>query len=315
MERLQSRWFKDVLFVPPHLGLFDADGQRIDASLHLIDGRPHRFVPAGIDVPRDLERVDEPVVYGGHLPKHFGHFLLESLARTWAYPHLDLGALPFVHFRSRFHLHERELLEGALRRHGAPLLPLTRPTILSSVLIPDQGMELGRDYSPEMRAVYDAIREDLIGPDVAPDGVPIYLSRTHLQHDRHATLGEVALEARLAARGIRVVHPQELPLAEQIGAVARARDVIGFDGSAMHLTIFRSLDDARTIALNTRLVEINQLRVDRLRGAKNIHIRAQFPLHPRFPGLFGGKEWKLGPYRSFTAPRAVERAVLRALAN
>lgn len=281
--------------------------------MHLLEGRPLRRTPATIEPPRDPARLSTPVVYGGHLPKHFGHFLLESLSRTWAYKSLDLGPIPFLHMRDRFHVHERELLEAVLRPHGATLQTLDEPTVLSAVLIPEQGIELGREYHPDMRSVYDTIRDEIAGPVTTVDDTPVYLSRTRLPRDHRATLGERALERRLAAQGIRIVHAQELALDEQIRTVASARQVIGLNGSAMHLTIFRDLEDARTIALDTRLPQPHQQRVDRLRGATYDHVHAQFPLHPRAPGLFGGRELALGPYRSFLVPARVERAVLRRL--
>lgn len=313
-QDLKVRRFKDAFFVPGHFCLYDSSGRRVDSTVHLHEGSATRRAPIAVTLPTDPHRIEEPVVFGGHLPKHFGHFLLESLGRTWVYAQHGLGPLPFVHFRPRFHLHERDLLEAALRPHGAPLRALTEPTLLSSVLVPEQGIELGRDYHPQMCAVYDTVRDELVGTDLSVDTTPILLSRSRLHRDRHATLGERALETRLASHGVRILHPQELSLVDQVRAVSEARDVIGFDGSAMHLTIFRALRGARTIALSPRVTAINQVRVDRLRGAETRHIHAQFPLHPRVPGMFRGRALKIGQYRNFTAPRLVERAVLRELA-
>jgi capsular polysaccharide biosynthesis protein len=306
---------KDAVFVPGHACLYDLSGRRIDATVHLREGRPLRRVPPSIVPPSDLQRITDPVVYGGHLPKHFGHFLLESLSRTWIYVEQDLRGVPFVHSRTLFHLHEREMLEAALRPHRAPHVALSAPTLLSSVLVPEQGIELGRDYHPSMRGVYDTIRDELAGPLGAPDDTPVYFSRTHLPKDLRATLGETELEARLSSRGIRVVHPQELPLEEQIRTASQARTVIGLEGTALHLTLFRSQERAQTLSLSNRLPEINQFRVDRLRDAEHIHLHVQYPIHPRFPGVLGGRELAIGRYRSFLVPRLAERSIMRRLAS
>jgi capsular polysaccharide biosynthesis protein len=311
---LRARWYEGALLIPGNACLFDADGRRIDSSTLQQEGRlVRRPAPDRIDPPRDVDVLPDPVVYGGYLPKHFGHFLLESLVRVWAYATLALGALPFVHTRTTFHVHERELLEAALLPHGAPHIGVSRPTRLASVLVPDQGIELGRDYHPEMIHVYDGIRTSLIGAMGPPERTPVYLSRTRLPSGLRATLGERSLESRLAAQGIRIVHPQELPLGEQLRTVAHAQDVIGLEGTALHLTIFRPLAGARTICLAGRLPESNQQRVDRLRGAEHVHVRAEYPVHPRFPGLFNGRELRLGPYRSFLIPPTAERSVTSAL--
>jgi len=304
---------EDVVFVPGYACLYDLAGHRIDVSMHLRDGRPLRRVTPRIDVPDDLRRITTPVVFGGHLPKHFGHFILESLSRLWAYTTHELDGVPLAHSRTVFHTHERELLKATLRPHGAPLLALTEPTLLSAALVPDQGIELGHDYHPAMLAVYDTIREELTGPARSSDDTPVYLSRTRLPGHLRATLGERDLEQRLARRGVRILHPQELALEEQLRVVAGARTVIGLEGTALHLTLFRALEGARTLALSNRRPEINQLRVDRLRGAENVHLRVQYPVHPRVPGLFGGRELRIGPYRSFMVPSLAERAILREL--
>ncbi len=315
MQRLEAMHVEDAVFIPGYACLYDLSGRRIDATVHLLDGRARRRTPPVVDLPRDLPVLADPVVYGGHLPKHFGHFLLESLSRLWAYRAHDLGSRPFVHFRPFFHLHERELLEAALRPHGAALHALTEPALLRSVLVPQQGIELGRDYHPAMCDVYDTIREELVGPFTEPDETPIYLSRTRLPQDRRATLGERELEERLSSRGFRIVHPQELSLEEQIRTVSQARYVIGLVGTALHLTVFRAVEGARTLALSNRTPEIHQIRVDRLRGSEYRHMHAQFPIHPRFPGVLGGQVLAVGRYRSFLVPALAERAILRHLAT
>ena len=315
MQPLDWAWHEEAIFLPGHACLYDRSGRRIDASQHFLEGQALRHVPPRVTLPAELARIDEPVVLGGHLPKHFGHFLLESLERLWVYPQLELRRLPFVHFRERFHVHEQDLLRALLDRYEAPLLALTRPTVLSSVLVPEQGIRLGEDYHRQMTVVYDEIRTSLIGPVGEPDPRPVYLSRTRLPRGYRRTLGEPALEQRLAAHGIRIVHPQELPLVEQVRLVAHARDVIGPDGTALHLTILRSLPGSRTLALNTRTPEINQLRVDRLRGADHRHLHVQFPINPRAPHVLGGRELELTNYRSFVLPARAERQVMRELAR
>lgn len=311
MEPLRARWYEGALLVPGNACLFDADGHRIASSTLRQEGRlVRRPAPERIEPPKDLDVITEPVVYGGYLPKHFGHFLLESLVRLWAYGTLGLGPLPFVHTRTTFHVHERELIEAALLPFGAPHVSVARPTRLASVLVPEQGIELGGGHHPEMLQVFDAIRTSLVGTSGTVD---VYLSRTRLPRGRRATLGEPALEARLASRGIRIVHPQELPLGEQIRTVAHAPTVIGLEGTALHLTLFRQLSDARTICLAGRLPEANQERVDHLRGAEHLHVHAEYPVHPRLPGMLGGRELRVGPYRSFLIPAAAERQVVRAI--
>ncbi len=131
MDALRATWLEEILFVPRHACLYDLDGRRIDESMHVREGGPLRRVPPTIDLPPQPARHESPVVWGGHLPKHFGHFLLESLARTWVYPRMGLEGLPFLHLRDQFHLHEEALLSAVIGPSHATLLRLTEPTILT----------------------------------------------------------------------------------------------------------------------------------------------------------------------------------------
>jgi capsular polysaccharide biosynthesis protein len=313
VESLRARWFKDVVAVPSNACLYRRDGSLIDDSVHRRNGLMLGPPPRRITIPSQLNRIDQPVVYGGFLPKHFGHFLLESLVRTWVFPLCDPGPLPFVHFRHRFHLHEVDLLDAVIGKSGSMLQQVTEPTVLEEVLIPDQGIDIGGVYHPEMRTVFDAIRDTLVGRPAEPSEVPVYLSRAHLGPENRSTLGERALEHRLTGHGIRVIHPEELPLREQITVVSDALSVIGLYGTALHLTLFRHLADARTIVLGPRQPHDPQQRVDRLRGADHRHLRVQYPLHPRFPSLFGGRALEIGRYRNFVIPALAENRILQAL--
>ena len=313
MTALRATWFEDLVVVPRHACLYDTAGRRVDGTVHLRNGRAVRRTPERVELPRITDRIREPVVYGGHLPKHFGHFLLESLVRTWVYPMLRPGPLPFVHFREKFHLHEEDLLDAALRPYGAAPQAVLGPTLLQSVLVPEQGAEFDHIVQDEMRAVYDGIRDTLAGRDLPASDTPLYLSRSRLGRDHRSTLGERSLERRLAQEGIDVIHPQELPLAEQIAAVSAARTVVGLHGTALHLTLFRDLERSRTLALGPRRAHRPQVTIDRFRGAQHRHLHVTWPLHPRLPGLFGGRALELGPYRDLVLPHPAARRVLRAL--
>jgi capsular polysaccharide biosynthesis protein len=55
------------------------------------------------------------------------------------------------------------------------------------------------------------------------------------------------MEERLRRRGMRIVHPQELALEEQIRLVCNGTTVIGLAGSALHLTVLRDMPGATTV--------------------------------------------------------------------
>jgi capsular polysaccharide biosynthesis protein len=302
--------FRDVLALPGHQGLFSADGRLIEGTVHVRRGVTVRRPPDVIDVPRDLVTLDRPVVYVGHLPKrHFGHFILEGLSRFWGLTDPSTEGLEVLHHRKVFEAYEHDLMRPLLGSVDR-LRRVDQPLLLREALVPSQGVVLGRPIAPGMVDVYDRVRDAIGGSPVRANGRPVYLSRTRLPGHLRRTLGEAALEQRLLRRGFDVVHPQELSLEEQLRTVSSAATVVGLEGSALHLTIFRGLADARTVTLNPLSQEPNQAAIDVFRGAQSIHIHAQFPLHVRVPRFRQGPVLALGPYRNFLVPRIVERRIL-----
>lgn len=311
MERsgVTFRHLSDVRAVPGHEALFTEDGRLIEPTVHIRKGGPVRRPPDGIVLDGSAETLHEPVVYLGHLPKkHFGHFIYEGLGRTWALTSPATAGLSVLHHRAAFAPYELELLEPLLGSLGR-LRRVDRPLRLREAIVPSQGAIIGEPIAPEMGDVYDRIRDAIVGGPIRRTTQPLYLSRTRLPHHLRRTLGEEALERRLRRAGFAIFHPQEHPLEHQLAAVAAAENVVGLDGSALHLTLFRSLDGARTVKLNAFTEEPNQAAVDAFRGAEGIHVHAQYPLHLRVPRFPRGPTVALGPYRNFLVPPLAERQV------
>lgn len=300
----------DVLAVPGHYCLYDAGGERIDGTVTWTAGRRRGPAPERIEVPRDPVTIEAPVVFGGLLPKaHFGHVLLEMFTRLWVYDAgevaPDTPLVHFTHYQRPLERFEQRLLEAALGAHRPPRVPVDRPLLLQRAITPDQAIILGQPMLPAVLPIYDRIRHALAGP-TRLDPRPLYLSRSRLPDGRRHTLGERALEERLARRGVRIVHPQELPLEEQIRLVGDAPTVVGLSGSALHLTVLRDLPDARTISLDPRTPFAVQRDVDALRGSRFVHVHAQYPVHPRLPS---GRVLDIGPYRNLVIPGRLDRTL------
>ena len=306
--------FEDVLAVPGAYCLYDAAGLRIAASVSWTGQRRRGPTPPRIDVPEDVARVDEPVVFGGLLPKaHFGHVLLEMFTRLWVF---DAGVVDgrtplryFTHYGRALEPFEQQLLAAALDGVATDVAPISRPTRFARISVPSQAIVLDQPMDPAVLPLYDRVRDRLVG-DVRRDERPLYLSRSRLSVGKRRTLGERSLQDRLQRSGVRVVHPETLPLQEQVRLVTGAATVIGLSGSALHLTMLRDLPGGRTISLDARSPYAPQREVERVRGATFHHLHAQYPLHPRLPG---GAAWELGDYRNFVLPGPLGRRILRLL--
>ena len=97
---MEVREFEDVVLSdgPKRTCLYDRDGRRIDASAlprYDDDLNVELWRAAETDDDRPVRRtISTPVVYHSILFNHWGHFLLESLARAWA--HIEHPALAGV---------------------------------------------------------------------------------------------------------------------------------------------------------------------------------------------------------------------------
>jgi len=218
--------------------LYGRSGELIPASI-LRRGRD--FAPEVVarpQLPDHFEIRADPVIFGGRLVPHFGHFLTEAVARLWYA--LDVRPdLPILVEGPRRATRVAEQYLSALgiseHRIVSPTVPtrftevhVPEPTWIARALVHDRHLELGR-----------AVARTVLNDDVpSPLDQPLYLARTHLAADHRATYGERSIVQQLTRHGARVVHPQELDFTEQVRLVNAHRTIVGPVGSAHHLSLF-----------------------------------------------------------------------------
>ena len=178
------------------MGVFDAADNYVDGTV--LDRRAGE---QGAPVPRDLlprpvDAAAPEAIYAGTLYFHFGHFLLESLARSWyaaQRPDIPLvwaGAHTWQDARLR--PWQTEILE--ILGIGNPTMIVADPTRFATLHIPDIGYRYDDQFHPEHAAFLG--RYD--GPAQVA-GERLWLSRSELSHDAR-DLNAVPTERRLARR-------------------------------------------------------------------------------------------------------------------
>lgn len=168
--------------------------------------------------------------YGGLFIPHWGHFLLESLARVWAlrgraanivWHTLNPTAAPLKW--------QAELLAllglGTARHHF-----VVRPTAIERLTVPEPGFILGTSLHVAQALALGVHR---FGPP--EPGRRLWLSRSGLSLG--AIEGEDVLEDSLARQGWTIFHPEGHGVTDQLNALAEAELVSGFEGSAFHTLI------------------------------------------------------------------------------
>lgn len=221
------------------------EGGIVDAA-----GRPHLdSLLSRRGVTLQVPRTDgvEPTrrtgrwLYGGIWFDHFGHFLLETLARAW---HLADTAGPVVFHRppdrpggpipSTMTPWQAQLVTALL---GAPSRVhfVTAPMAFEMLVVPAAGCVLGERCTRRQAAALATIGSRIHSLAPATVDRKLWLSRAGLTRGR--VLGEDAFETDLVEAGFEVVRPETLALSDQIRAFDEARIVAGFTGSAFHTAL------------------------------------------------------------------------------
>ena len=237
----------NAIVVPPAKGLGNQSVQK-SGVLHP-DGRlePESVTWRGTN-PVTTRPGMPPADQIGHLPGtwmflgplfgHFGHFLVESICRIWAYESLRDridGVLYVPKFQNRPD-HVANVYRPFLQALGvdAPMRNIEDPVRVDRLYVPRQGFGMFQmiEGAPEFRAFVQAHA----GKAIAPRGdAKIYISRSALPVQRGSILGETLLEDHLRAEGYVPYHPQKHSFADQIAAYRAATHIIGVDCSPLHL--------------------------------------------------------------------------------
>lgn len=256
----------------------DAEGRLLPVSQRMWSGDPRSPVAADPDpvrVPKVAEELSGTWLYAGHWFPHFGHFLLETLTNLWPDPTtlaLD-GVVAHRGYRGDLApagsglglaapeppSWQRELLR--LAGYGDLELRKVRgrPARVEQLLVPARPVVLKSWAKPPAVEVWRRIAGAVEpGPDKR-----VFLSRKLFHADRHGDRRRVRvregwddkLECVFDRADFRVVHPETLPMVEQI-AIARGATVLaGSSGSALHLAAFADP--------GTRVLEVGDTRSDR----------------------------------------------------
>lgn len=230
------------------MGVYD------DADTY-IDGTAlnRRAGEQGEPVPRDLfpdvtDSEQPEAIYAGTLYFHFGHFLLESLARAWyAKQHPDI---PLVWAGAhtwqtvKFKPWQSELL--SLLGVTNPTRIIADPTRFESLHIPDVGFRYDDTFHPE-HAEFLRCYE---GSEQIP-GRRLWLSRSEISTNVR-DLSAAPTERRLQAEGWMVTHPERLTVREQLSALSQAEVIAGEEGSAFHTLVLLKDVSAKTFHILRR---------------------------------------------------------------
>lgn len=236
-------------------GLFGADGAYLaEAACLRYDDDPLTIEPE-FDHGAAVEEVPGRWLFGGMLYAHFGHFLCESTGRLWALDHAE-GPFDGVIWLPKVPLgHPAKLTrpyEPFFSALGRSRLALKAPQSLARIeqlVIPEQGFGIG--LMAAGRPEYRSFMRRNLGREIAAEGDErLYVSRANLPTKRGSVLLERRIEALMAAEGYDIFSPEAHPVEVQIARYKAARQIVGLDGSALHLAAMVCAPEARVAIIN-----------------------------------------------------------------
>ncbi len=223
-------------------GVYTADGDYVSSSRHLRRSKDLTASnPHTIRLSNDMPRLSGRYLYLGWFFNHYGHFILESLARAWAVQELSLvdGYIMHVHAAdarpASYLMDFFDLLEIPRDK----LLFLSQDMQVEELLLPSQQAVLSRGMSEDMRRLYHQLGSKAAQQaDTDSSRRKLYISRRFLPMDQRNASNEKALEERFRMEGYQVVHPQFLDVKSQLAMYYMATDFAGLEGSGLHNVLF-----------------------------------------------------------------------------
>jgi hypothetical protein len=221
-------------------GLLDRDGE--DEGRWRITWPQHRR--RGREVALRPRRLRGPHFLLGNASGHFGHFLLEGMARLWALERLDprlAARLKVIVYEPELQPFARVLLElaGIDRSRIVHASPVDR---VAHLVAADPAMRTHQWVAGEMQRTWRSVVSH--GPD-APTR-RIYLSRR--ANRQRSLTNEDEIEELFSASGFEIIRPESLGMPEQIALADAASHLVGPVGSQMYLAAFQR-PGTRTLVL------------------------------------------------------------------
>ena len=254
-------------------GVTDSDLKFVDLSLTRrisppnIPGEfPNWFKGANPNVNySDIDYLDEEVVFLGALSKHYGHFILEGLARLWFY--LDEINLKYrcvyISEDGEDRYNECFKLFG-IEDHN--ISRITAPTRFRSVIVPEPSIRLHDYYHEKFKATIDGIKQAVEPAKYEK----VYFSKAGIKNNR--AIGEASIEAVFRENSFSVLAPEKLSMYETISVLKGCEVFAATSATNIHNAIFMN-DGKRTICLN-RSAHFHpiQTMIDEMRGLDNIYV-------------------------------------------
>lgn len=231
------------------------------------------------------EYKDEKVVYCGYLVNHWGHYLVEGVARLWYFLENDPTIDKYVFVLRENEQREiknnyREFLE--LLKIWDRIEIINKPTTYRTVIVPE--LALRYDYfSPRYLEIFNVVANNI---QVKSEWKPIkkiYWSRSKWGRGQSKKnkleFGGEALDNFYIKNGYVVLFPERVPLAEMIFYIRNADVVAAVSGTLPHNMLFGRSGQRVEIAERCAVNNEWQARINRMMRLRTTYIDANISIY------------------------------------
>ena len=267
-------------------GVFDAEHRIVEEGVDYLGTERHLHNqvvnwPPGLPTPTE-EAPEEHYIYLGQLNPHYGHFIINTLARFW--PLLDAGRrrLPILchsYFGGHELLADRPFVVDILERLGLRLGDITvydRPVRVRRLTVVAPALHELASAHPLMAALGDAIgRASLDGVAIDAEARPVYLSKARLTAYVQRIENEEEMTETLSRSGVDVIYPETLTFDEQVKLFAQRRTIISCIGSALHTALFAPPGRSMVVLSPNPAINATYLLIDALKSNRSRYYHPQ----------------------------------------
>lgn len=262
-------------------GVIDSNNKYIKLSAQLAHNMVDRVNKKYNISKYDVTYINETVVYLNHFYKHWGHFLIDIISRMW-YIIQNPNKYKVV-FTDK--LGGCEKIEGnyleLLKIFGLKeenIIYIDHPTRFKKIIIPECSIYPGKYFTKEFKKIFKHISNNVEDNIKIPE--KIYLSRSLFKKSLEKEIGESSIEKFFNDNDYVSIHPERLPLREQIQYYKNSKEIVCINGTLSHNIVF-SRDKTKIIIINkTYKLNKNQELINQLKNANVTYIDCHISLFP-----------------------------------
>lgn len=228
---------------------------------------------------------DESVIFAGDLNKHFGHFITDSITRMWyavkaTDQNLKIALLlnstwSWADWNLDTSYHLKLLQMAGIKKER--IIIVDKPTQFKSVIVPKQAVYWhGKRYNSELLKIF---YNNAMNSVVPKNDKKIYLSKS--KWDRKPLFNESFFENFFSSRGFKIIHPQDLPIEEQIAHIVGADEIACTNGTLPHFTLFAKPKTKLICLLRSGASStIRQQLIDHINNIDSVYVDVSFNFLP-----------------------------------